>query len=72
MKEKVLVITDPHGKLLGAHRNVPVKHGNATLTFHPVTNDRQMSHEVEVDEDFFKHPLAHCRDELTRMVAKKK
>ncbi len=66
---KVIVITDAQGKLLGAHRNVAIKQGGATLSFRPVTNERQKSHEVEVDDAFFSRPPEACQKELTRMVA---
>jgi hypothetical protein len=66
---KVIVITDAEGKLLGAHRNVAIKHGGGTLSFRPVTNERQKSRELEVDDAFFSRPAEHCHKELTRMAA---
>jgi hypothetical protein len=69
MKEKVIVITDAHGKLLGAHRNVPIKHGNGTVTFRAIDNPKQKAHEIEVDEHFFERSPEQCRSELTKLLA---
>lgn len=69
---KMIVITDAKGNLLGAHRNVPVKYNGKTLSFHPVTNERQKSHEVEVDDAFFSRPAAQVHQELMKMVAARK
>jgi hypothetical protein len=66
---KAIVVTDAHGKVLGAHRNVPIKTDKGMITFFPVTNHRQKSHEVEVDEKFFSRPAAELHNELARLVA---
>jgi hypothetical protein len=66
---KVIVITDAEGKVLGAHRNVAIKQNGATLSFRPVTNQRQKAHEVEVDDGFFGRSAETCNKELTKLVA---
>lgn len=71
MKEKIIVITDGHGKVLGAHRNIPIKRGTATVTFRAIDNHKQKTQELEVDEQFFKRPPEQCRSELTKLLAQR-
>ncbi len=70
MKHKITVITDIHGKVLGAVRN-EAKTGVYTLSFKAKEHNQQKYHEIEIEEELWKMPAQQRAGELTKRLHQK-